>query len=440
MRQLWLGLLVACGGTSSGGDAAVPPNCGDGVLDLADGEQCDDGGTAPGDGCSAACQFEPAGGTCGDGTVDTGEACDDANNANGDTCNPTCNFANTTSLFVGMPGMPGRIDGTGTTARVQRHGVLVADATHLYLGDSINRVVRKIEVATAEVTTIAGDGMLGVMDNADGLMARFVGIEAITTDGSTIWVADGGRRIRAISTTPPYAVTTVAGSNASTYAPGIGTQASFDDVRGLSYYAGKVYFVDSSAAVLGSFDPVTGEVVTLAGTPYQLGCPGTGGMPADGTGAAAVMCSPRYMTSDNRGKLFVADTNGNAMRVFDIATNHLGTFAGDGTCGYTEGTGAAAQIHRPRGMTSDGTSLYWAEHNAHTIRQGVIASAEVTTMLGTPVACALTCSCAATQMGGYAEGVGAQAQLSSPFSVAYHFPTRSLFFVDADNAVIRRVQ
>ena len=52
-----------------------------------------------------------------------------------------------------------------------------------------------------------------------------------------------------------------------------GTAARFDDLRGLTYYDGLVYFLDSVAGVLGSFDPVTGDVVTLAGTPYATDCP-----------------------------------------------------------------------------------------------------------------------------------------------------------------------
>ena len=58
--------------------------CGDGVV--GSGEQCDDGNTVGGDGCSAACQFE----VCGNGIVDVGETCDDGNTTSGDGCSATC--------------------------------------------------------------------------------------------------------------------------------------------------------------------------------------------------------------------------------------------------------------------------------------------------------------------------------------------------------------
>ncbi|MDQ3298235.1 MAG: DUF4215 domain-containing protein [Myxococcota bacterium] len=64
-----------------------PPSCGDGDVDA--GEQCDDGNTMNGDGCSAGCTHEPAP-CCGDGHLDAGEACDDGNTTSGDGCSATC--------------------------------------------------------------------------------------------------------------------------------------------------------------------------------------------------------------------------------------------------------------------------------------------------------------------------------------------------------------
>jgi cysteine-rich repeat protein len=70
-----------------------PACCGNGVMDA--GETCDDGNTAGGDGCSAACQTEPPPpppheGCCGDGVMDDGETCDDGNTTSGDGCSDTC--------------------------------------------------------------------------------------------------------------------------------------------------------------------------------------------------------------------------------------------------------------------------------------------------------------------------------------------------------------
>jgi cysteine-rich repeat protein len=78
------------------------PNCGNGILDSANGEGCDDGNHMNGDGCSANCQVEPSWvcptacaacvlvTVCGNGKVEPGEVCDDGNTISGDGCDGNC--------------------------------------------------------------------------------------------------------------------------------------------------------------------------------------------------------------------------------------------------------------------------------------------------------------------------------------------------------------
>ena len=71
-------------GTCAGG-ACVLASCGDNVLDP--GEDCDDGNSNDGDGCSFDCVSEFV---CGDGLLDLGESCDDGNHDDGDGCSARC--------------------------------------------------------------------------------------------------------------------------------------------------------------------------------------------------------------------------------------------------------------------------------------------------------------------------------------------------------------
>ncbi len=80
------------------GASVCAPPCGDGVLDA--GEQCDDGNTVGGDGCTEECVVEDGWGCdgepsdctflCGNGVYDAGEQCDDGNDVDGDGCSASC--------------------------------------------------------------------------------------------------------------------------------------------------------------------------------------------------------------------------------------------------------------------------------------------------------------------------------------------------------------
>ncbi len=413
-----------------------PSGCGDDVLDLAAGEECDDGNTDPGDGCNPSCQLEAVGAFCGDGMMDPGELCDDNNTANGDGCNPTCNLRGVVSTFVGDDsGLPstvnaGRTDGVGTAATVGGFGTLAVDTDTLWFaqGGAAGAILREIDIATATVTTVA----------------NLSGAEGIATNGvDTVWVA-GGTTIESIANAAPYTVTLVTGGGAQAnhpdcattppaipagcvaYADGAPSVATFGGIRGLTWYGGFLWIVDPPAATIRRLDPSTGNVVTVAGSPFNNPM-----VPVDGVGSAARFESPRYIVSDGSGLLYIADTNGAAIRVLNTVTNEVTTLAGNGTASYVDGMGGPggpARIFRPRGITSDGTSVYWVEFNSHTIRQAVTATLDVSTLLGRD------------GMAGWADGTGRAARLSGPFSVAFHFPSNSLFFLDGGNGLIRRVQ
>jgi cysteine-rich repeat protein len=83
--SLIAGLFSGCTLLLTG--AFAERNCGDGLLDKDQDEQCDDGNINPGDGCDSSCQIEPV---CGDKTVNPPEACDDGNFISGDGCDANC--------------------------------------------------------------------------------------------------------------------------------------------------------------------------------------------------------------------------------------------------------------------------------------------------------------------------------------------------------------
>jgi hypothetical protein len=153
----------------------------------------------------------------------------------------------------------------------------------------------------------------------------------------------------------------------------------------------------------------------------------------DGFGANARFTSPRYLTSDGIGKLYISDTNGAAIRVFEIASTFVGTFVGNGEPAYVDGVGDEVRVLRPRGIAVDGRSVYWACPERHSIRQGVFEERSISTLAGCGGSSGV-CNPA------HVEGVGIQARFDTPWDVAYHPTSNSLFVLDGGNAVIRRIR
>jgi cysteine-rich repeat protein len=426
------GNLADDDGCSAACVAEAPPSCGDGVLEPGDGEACDDNNTNDGDGCSAVCAFEPLGGAdCGDDAVAGLEVCDDGNVMNGDACNPTCSLGNTTSLFVGTVGVGAPKDGIGMAAQISGVGAMVIVGDTMYLADGTNDSIRSIDLNTRAVVTIAGSttGQASYVDNPVGLMARFSDVEAITSDGETLWVGDRvNHRLRAVSLTPPHAVTTVACSGIQGIVDDVGLLANCHDIRGLTYYKGLVYMVDAGGRVLRSFDPVSGAVKTLAGN-AQVNAS------VDGMGFGASFKGPRHMTADSTGLLYIADSDGFTLRTYHTVTGYVNTILGvAGMTGYVDGDLATARLSRPRGLAVDGTSLYFLEIEQHTLRQLDLATQTVSTNLGQHCDGMLPC------MGGYMEGTGTAAQLSGPLELVYHHPGKALYVLDSVNKVIRKIE
>ena len=91
------------GNTTSGdgcSNVCVVELCSDGIVQAGIGEQCDDGNLTNSDGCSSTCQDE----ICGDSIQQTSEECDDGNIVTGDGCSNVCvtEFCSDTIVQVGI--------------------------------------------------------------------------------------------------------------------------------------------------------------------------------------------------------------------------------------------------------------------------------------------------------------------------------------------------
>ncbi|MCG6194413.1 hypothetical protein LFX25_14290 [Leptospira sp. FAT2] len=119
---------------------------------------------------------------------------------------------NTVTTIAGS-GTAGTLDGPGTSAEFNKPSHLVYDSNTLYVTDTNSNNIKKIDLSSTMVTTIAGSsaGTSGNVVNATGTMARFTGPVAVSLDANFLYVVDGTTLIKKISRTAPYAVTNLLG-------------------------------------------------------------------------------------------------------------------------------------------------------------------------------------------------------------------------------------
>ena len=192
-------------------------------------------------------------------------------------------------------------------------------------------------------------GVLGRQAVADGMGAKslFVGPDSMVDDGAgNLYVTDASCLVRKI-VIATAAVTTLAGhSPGGPSTDGIGTAAVFYGAHGITYDGQGNLFV-SDIGTIRKVNIATAAVTTLAGT---YGVEGT----ADGTGSAASFTELQGMTTDGSGNLFVADVYGRNIRQIVIATGVVTTLAGSGTVASVDGVGTAASFYQPFTLTYDG--------------------------------------------------------------------------------------
>lgn len=351
------------------------------------------------------------------------------------------------TTLVGTPGVYGSADGTAAAASFNDPKGIVVVGTNLYVVDSQNGTIRKIESATGAVTTLAGNPRLhgGSIDGI-GSSATFNHPTEITTDGSNLFVGDnqGGKirkvviatgEVTTLVTTSFYegGITAVGTTLYVADAPSIrkvdistGTVSSLSiDTRmgpdipqivnpaGMVSDGANIYFADSYEHTIRKVVLASGVVSTLAGSAGATSA-------ADGTGATATFQNPTHITSDGVN-LFVIDDR--SIRKVVIASGVVTTLAGS-TSATDDGTGVAARFRVPNDVATDGENLFVTDSG--TIRKVVIATGAVTTLAGT------------RGVYGSQDGTGAAASFGSPENITTD--GKSLFISDNNKCTIRRIE
>lgn len=277
---------------------------------------------------------------------------------------PSGLFARSSTSFLVVDILNNRIkqvEANGTVSNVIQYpdfgeivDVVEDTAGNLYVSDALNNVIWKLtrsvsfgQVAYRVTIWVGSSDFFDGSTDGTGNAARFSQPAGLTIDSANnIYVADSDNgAIRKV--TPSGVVTTL------TNEPNV----PVDLVVGGT----DIYFADNRANYIGKVSSTGGSVTIIAGKQNQPGAT------VDGPLATALMNSPRGL--DKAGDLIYFTSDSHVVRVINLNDNTMGTVAGTGSTGNTDGLGVSASFNGPRGIVALGGKLYVADSANHRIRK-----------------------------------------------------------------------
>eukprot|EP01012_Entosiphon_sulcatum_P051831 TRINITY_DN7118_c0_g1_i1.p1 TRINITY_DN7118_c0_g1~~TRINITY_DN7118_c0_g1_i1.p1 ORF type:complete len:2111 (+),score=215.11 TRINITY_DN7118_c0_g1_i1:17-6349(+) len=215
----------------------------------------------------------------------------------------------TVLTLAGTAGSVGSVDGLGAAARFNYpYGLVIDSFGTIYVSDTFNHMIRRVAL-NGTVSTMAGTaGVRGTTDGT-GAGARFAYPTGIAVDAQAfVYVADSQngtiRKINQGNTVTTYAGTPGSFGTADGAAL---TVARFNQPNGVAVDStGVVYVADTFSHTIRRIT-TAGEVGTLAGLAGSVGA-------TDGTGSAARFNQPNGIAVDTAGNVYIADSQNRTIR------------------------------------------------------------------------------------------------------------------------------
>ena len=264
------------------------------------------------------------------------------------------------------------------------YGVVVGPDGALYFCDLDNQRIRRFDPETGQTTTVAGTGERG--HSGDGGPARAATLNMpheiqFDAAGHLYIVERDSHVVRKVDMRTRM-ISTVAGTGVAGFGGdgGPATAAQLRRPHSIVFdLDGGLLICDIGNHRIRRVDLTTGVITTFAGTGERGPTPD--GAPLRGTS----LNGPRAMALAPDGSLYVALREGNAIYRINLAARTIHHVAGTGEQGYT-GDGAAATratLAGPKGLAYRNRQLYVADTENHVIRRIDVGTGIITTVLGT---------------------------------------------------------
>lgn len=239
------------------------------------------------------------------------------------------------TIVAGVFNSTGSTDGTGTAARFSTPYGICTDGTNLYVGDVTNCTIRKIVIATGVVTTLAGTAGASGSTDGVGSAARFTNLRGLCYTGGCIYAVDTDRHTIRKIVVATANVTTFAGSDGvANNTDGVGSAARFNIPNGICTDDANLYVGEAGNDRVRAIAIATATVTTLAGSSAG---------DVDDVGTSAKFNNPYGVCTDGVN-VFVADSGNYKVKKIVISTRAVTTIAGSGSSGDTDAIGALAKF------------------------------------------------------------------------------------------------
>ena len=255
---------------------------------------------------------------------------------------------------------------------------------NMFIAEFKGHRVRKVDT-NGVISTFAGTGEKG--DGGDGgpaLKATFNGMHHLGfTPNGDLYIADTfNNRVRRIDAKSGV-IMTVAGTGKKAFGGdgGPGAKAAFSGTFCIAFdpMSGRMVVADLGNRRVRAVDLKTGTVTTVAGN-------GKKGVPADGAVAVeAPLVDPRAVATDSKGNIYILERGGHALRVVG-PDGRIRTVAGTGKKGFGGDGGDAlkAQLNGPKHLACDREdNVIIVDTENHVLRMYVPATGKIVRVAGT---------------------------------------------------------